>query len=62
MVQQLGAHTAAPTGWTCHYVTEALGETPSDQALVELLNAAADRLEYHRADLDWAIRWHQGHP
>lgn len=62
MVQQLGANTAAPTGWTCHYVEEAIGRLPKDACLVLLLNATADQLRQHRADLDWAIRRHRGHP
>jgi len=62
MAQRLGANTAAPTGWTCHYVAETVGKEPTDQCLVEVLNAAADRLSHPRADVDWAIRRHQGHP
>lgn len=62
MVQQLGANTAAPTGWTCHFVDETLGKTPKDDCLVGLLNGAADALGRPRADVDWVIRWHQGHP
>ena len=62
MAQQLGANTAAPTGWTCHYVEEVIGGTPKDECLVELLNATADAVGHHRADLDWAIRRHRGHP
>lgn len=62
MAQQLGANTAAPTGWTCHYVADALGKEPKDECLVGVLNAAADKLSKPRADVDWAIRRAQGHP
>lgn len=62
MAQQLGANTAAPTGWTCHYVEEVIGRMPKDNCLVDVLNATADELGQNRADLDWAIRRHRGHP
>ena len=62
MVQQLGANTAAPTGWTCHYVDGVLGMTPKDGCLVEVLNAAADTIGQPRAHVDWAIRRRQAHP
>ena len=62
MVQQLGADTAAPSGWTCHYVEAAIGRTPKDAELVALINSAADYLNVGRAALDWAIRRQQGHP
>ena len=52
MVQQLGADTAAPSGWTCHYVEATIGRTPKDAELVALINSAADYLNVGRAALD----------
>ncbi len=62
MQQRLGLNTAAPTGWTCHFIEETLGKTPKDNCLVDIINATADSLGTSGANLDWRIRVHQGHP
>ncbi len=41
---------------------EALGKTPKDACLVDIINAAANSLGTSGAKLDWRIRVHQGHP
>lgn len=62
MLHRLGANTAAPTGWSCHYLEEALGKTPKDACVVDIINATADAMGVPRAQLDWRIRVHRGHP